>query len=66
MKYFYYVIRTNDYAEQKIVGRHEAYSDARNEKRRRDRKDQHNTYRVIRSARVASVGTEVGEGTQIL
>ena len=66
MKYLYYVIRTNDYAEQKIVGRHETYSDARNEKRRRDRKDQHDTYRVIRSARVENVGTEVGEGVPIL
>ena len=66
MEHYYYVIRTNDYAEQKIVGRHGNYSDARNEKRRRDRKDHHNTYRVIRSTRFELIGTEAGEGVPIL
>ena len=66
MKHYYYVIRTNDYAEQKIVGRHETYADARNEKRRRDRTDRFDTYRVIRSTRFGFIGTEAGQGVPIL
>ena len=66
MKHYYYVIRTNDYAEQRIIGRRETYADARNEKRRMDRRDQHNTYRVIRSTRFELIGTEAGEGVPIL
>ena len=62
----YYVISTNDYGEQKIVGRHDNYEDARNEKRRRDRKDRFDTYRIVKSARVADVGVAAGEGVPIL
>ena len=66
MKHYYYVIRTNDYAEQRIVGRHETYAEAWNEKRRRDRRDNVNSYRVIRSTRFEFIGTEAGEGVPIL
>ena len=66
MKRYYYVIRTNDYAEQKIIGRHKTYADARNEKRRMDRRDHGNSYRVIRSTRFELIGTKAGEGVPIL
>ena len=66
MKNYYYVIRTNDYAEQKIIGRHETYADARNQKRRLDRNGNSDSYRVIRSTRFEIIGTEVRQGVPIL
>ena len=62
MKNYYYVIRTNDYAVQKIIGRHETYADARNQKRRLDRNGNSDSYRVIRSTRFEIIGTEVRQG----
>ena len=66
MKNYYYVIQTDDYAAQKIVGRHETYAEAWNEKRRRDRRDNFDSYRIVRSTRFELIGKEAGEGVPIL
>ncbi len=61
---FYYVIRTNDYAEQRIIGKHFNYNDAYNQLKRCNRRDPYAGfyYRVQRLSKDLYIGMESSTG----